>query len=145
MMRRARFPSLALAMLAAAPLAAETLVAATTIRGSALIGPADVAVVPEVTPGALSEPSAAVGMEARVNLYPGRAIRAGDLRPPAVIDRNQIVTLRYDGGGIQIVTEGRSLDRAAAGERLRVLNLSSRNTVTAVAAAPGLAVVGASR
>lgn len=137
--------SVLIALLSAAPVPAETLVAATTIRGSDPIGPADVTVVPETMPGALSDPSDAIGMEARVNLYPGRAIRAGDLRPPAVIDRNQIVTLRYDAGGILIVTEARALDRVAEGERLRVINLSSRNTVTAVAAGPGLAVVGASQ
>jgi flagella basal body P-ring formation protein FlgA len=81
-------------------------------------------------------------MEARVNLYPGRPIRAGDLRAPAVIDRNEVVTLQYRAGAISIVTEGRALDRAAEGERLRILNLSSRVTVTAVAIGPGLAEVG---
>lgn len=141
-MSRATSALMALAILFGCPAPAETLVAATTIRGSAMIGPADVAVAPGLTPGALANPSEAIGMEARVNLYPGRAIRAGDLRPPAVIDRNEIVTLRYVAGGILIVTEGRSLDRVAAGERLRVLNLSSRNTVTAIAAGPGVAIVG---
>jgi flagellar basal body P-ring formation protein FlgA len=126
----------------AGPAQAETLVAATTIRGASTIGPSDVAVVPGVTPGALGSPSDAVGLEARINLYPGRPIRPGDLRAPAVIDRNEIVTLRYGAGGVLIVTEGRALDRVAEGERLRVLNLSSRNTVTATAAGPGLAVVG---
>jgi flagella basal body P-ring formation protein FlgA len=127
----------------AAPVAGETLVAATTIRGASTIGPADVAVVPGRTPGTLSNLAEAIGMEARVNLYPGRPIRAGDLRPPAVIDRNEIVTLRYDTGGILILTEGRALDRVAVGESLRVLNLSSRTTVSAIAAGPGLARVGA--
>jgi flagella basal body P-ring formation protein FlgA len=125
-----------------APAPAETLVAATTIRGSATIGPDDVALQPGTTPGALDSPADAVGMEARVNLYPGRPIRAGDLRAPAVIDRNEVVTLQYRAGAISIVTEGRALDRAAEGERLRILNLSSRVTVTAVAIGPGLAEVG---
>jgi flagella basal body P-ring formation protein FlgA len=129
-------------LLPTAPALAETLVAATTIRGSAMIGPDDVALQPGTTPGALDSAADAVGMEARVNLYPGRPIRAADLRPPAVIDRNDIVTLQYRAGGISIVTEGRALDRAAGGERLRILNLSSRVTVTAVAIGPGLAEVG---
>ncbi|AHM03710.1 Flagellar basal-body P-ring formation protein FlgA [Roseibacterium elongatum DSM 19469] len=129
-------------LLAMQPAAAETVIAAGTIRGQQLIGPMDVALAEGTTPGALSELSQAIGMEARVNLYPGRPIRAGDLRPPAIVERNAIITLRYDAGGLLIVTEGRALDRAARGEALRVLNLSSRNTVTAVAAAPGLAIVG---
>ena len=43
-----------------------------------------------------------------------------------------------------IVTEGRALDRAGIGERLRVLNLSSRTTVTATVQGAGLATVGPS-
>jgi flagella basal body P-ring formation protein FlgA len=48
-----------------------------------------------------------------------------------VIDRNEIVTLRFNAGGLLISPTGRALDRAAEGERLRVINLSSRVTVTA--------------
>jgi flagella basal body P-ring formation protein FlgA len=141
-MRSLRLVPILVALCMAAPALAETLVAATTIRGSATIGPDDVALQPGITPGALRSPGDAVGMEARVNLYPGRPIMAGDLRPPAVIGRNDIVTLQYRTGAISIVTEGRALDRAAEGERLRILNLSSRVTVTAVAIGPGLAEVG---
>jgi len=126
----------------ATPVLADTLVAATTIRGSATIEPEDVAIRPEITPGTLRSPAEAIGMEARVNLYPGRPIRPGDLRPPAVIDRNDVVTLQYTKSGILIVTEGRALDRAAEGEVLRILNLASRVTVTAVAVGPGRAEVG---
>ena len=43
-------------------------------------------------------------MEARINLYPGRPIRAADLQTPAVIDRNDIVTLRFAADGLMIVT-----------------------------------------
>jgi flagella basal body P-ring formation protein FlgA len=71
-----------------------------------------------------------------------RPIRPGDLRPPAIVERNEIVSLRYNHGGLLIITEGRALDRAALGESLRVINMSSRQTVTAVASAPGLVVVG---
>lgn len=130
------------AMAAIGPSRADTVVAAGTIRGQTLIGPADVAVVEGDTPGAIGSLADVIGMEARVNLYPGRPIRTGDLQPPAIVDRNEIVTIRYNHGGLMVTTEGRAMDRAAAGEPLRVLNLSSRNTVTAVAAAPGLVVVG---
>ena len=122
--------------------AQETVVAAGTIRGTTLIGPADVAVVEGNTPGALSDMADAVGMEARINLYPGRPIRPGDLRPPAIVERNEIVSLRYDHGGLLVITDGRALDRAAEGESLRVINLASRQTVTAIASAPGLVIVG---
>lgn len=126
----------------AAPLGAETVIAAGTIRGQSLIMPSDIAMVPGHTPGALSDPAEAIGMEAAVNLYAGRPIRPGDLRPPAIIERNSLVTIRYAHGPLMIVTDGRAMDRAAAGEALRVMNLSSRATITAIATAPGLVTVG---
>jgi len=125
-----------------APLWAETVIAAGTIRGQSLIMPSDIALVPGITPGALSDPTDAIGMEAAVNLYAGRPIRPGDLRPAAIIERNSLVTIRYAHGQLMIIADGRAMDRAAAGEALRVMNLSSRTTVTATAAAPGLVTVG---
>lgn len=136
---------LILLMLAGPVAAQETVVAAGTIRGATLIGPSDVAMIDGATPGALSDMGDVIGMEARVNLYPGRPIRAGDLRPPAVVERNEIVSIRYNYGGLLILTEGRALDRASEGELLRVMNLSSRQTVTATATAPGLVTVGPNR
>jgi len=131
-------------LFAATPALADTVVANGTIRSMSVIGPVDVRLVAGDTPGAILDLAAAIGMEARVNLYPGRPIRPGDLREPAVINRNEIITLQYDANGLLIVTEGRALDRAGIGERLRVLNLSSRTTVTATVQGAGLATVGPS-
>lgn len=125
--------------------AQETVIAAGTIRGATLIGPSDVALIEGATPGALSDMADAIGMEARINLYPGRPIRSGDLQEPAIVERNEIVSIRYEYGGLLILTEGRAMDRAAAGEALRVTNLSSRQTVTATATSPGLVTVGPNR
>lgn len=132
---------LILLFLFALPTQADTLVAAGPIRAMSLIGPADLTLVEGDTPGALGEVDAAIGMEARVNLYPGRPIRAADLQPPAVVERNDIITLQFNHGGLLIVTEGRAMDRAGVGERIRVINLSSRTTVTATVVSAGLAEV----
>ena len=70
-----------------------------------------------------------IGMETRVVLYAGRPILRGDVGPPAIVQRNQIVPLIYSGGGLRIVTEGRALGRGAAGETIRIMNLTSRTTV----------------
>lgn len=142
-MNKILFSALALILAALHSIAqAETVIAAGTIRGQTLIMPSDVALIDGTTPGALTTLNAAIGMEAAVNLYAGRPIRPGDLRPPAIVERNALVTLRYDHGGLVVVTDGRALDRAARGDMLRVINLTSRTTVTAQAAAPGLVVVG---
>ena len=120
----------------------ETLVATGTIRSQSVIGPSDVVLIEGHVPGALSDPAMAIGMEARVNLYPGRPVRSADLRAPAVVDRNEIITLQYHRNGLLIVTEGRALERAGVGDRLRVINLASRNTVTGTVLSSGLVGVG---
>ena len=84
--------------------------------------------------GTLAE---AVGKEVRVNIYAGRPVRAADLASPALIERNQVVTLNYSHGGLTIATDARALDRAGPGERIRVMNLESRSMVTGVVMVDG--------
>lgn len=126
------------------PLAAETLVATRRLPARTIIEPSDLAVTANSVPGTLSHPDEAVGLEARVMLYPGRPIRMSDLVSPAAVERNQIVLLIYERGGLTIATEGRSLSRAALGDRVRVMNLSSRTTVTGTITEGGTVIVGQS-
>ncbi|MBK1634768.1 flagellar basal body P-ring formation chaperone FlgA [Rhodovulum adriaticum] len=131
-----------LIMASAAPALADMLVATRAIRAATVLAPGDVALAAGQVPGALDDPAQAIGQEARVTLYPGRPIMAGNLGPPALIERNQIVTLTYVTAGLRIRAEGRALDRAGAGDRLRVMNLASRSTVTGTATAAGHVAVG---
>jgi flagella basal body P-ring formation protein FlgA len=50
--------------------------------------------------------------------------------------------MSYASGGLHIITEGRTLDRAAAGELVRVMNLASKQTVTGTVAEDGSVEVG---
>ena len=120
---------LALLLALAAPAAAETVLAARTIRPQMVIGPADIALHPSGVPGAFARAEEVLGQEARVVLYAGRPIRPGDIGPPALVERNQTVTLNFSSGALSIRTEGRALDRGGLGERIRVMNLSSRATL----------------
>lgn len=117
-------------ILAAPELGAEILVPVRTIRAKEIIGAADLVTKEVSVAGALSDPHEVVGQEARVALYPGRPVRAGDIGPPAIVGRNDIVTLVFKQGPLRIMTEGRSLGRGAAGETIRAMNLSSRTTVS---------------
>ncbi|MBU2960702.1 flagellar basal body P-ring formation protein FlgA [Citreicella sp. C3M06] len=108
---------------------ADTVVASRTIRAFELITADAVGIDPANVPGAYTDLRSVIGQEARVALYPGRAVMEGSIGVPALIDRNQIVELIFTRGGLRIATEGRALDRAAAGERVRVMNLSSRTTL----------------
>lgn len=124
------------------PAMAETVIAQRTIRAQQIVAAEDLALSPARTAGAISDPAEAVGLEARVAIYAGRPLRPGDLGPPALVARNQIVPLAWHSGPLRILTEGRALERAGPGESLRVMNLSSRTTVTGRVAADGSVIVG---
>ena len=137
-----RLAPVLLAAVLAAPAFAEAVIATRTIRAQTVLTPADLTRVEADIPGALTDPGSAIGLETRVTLYAGRPVREGDVGPPAVIDRNQIVTLTYLAGGLGIVTEGRALARAGVGDPVRVMNLSSRSTITGRVAPDGTVLVG---
>ncbi len=120
---------------------AETIVAARTIPAHSLIAAEDLLLRDLVVAGGESDPLLFVGMEARVALFAGRPIRARDVSAPASIERNQIVSLIFNRGGLMIMTEGRSLARAGLGDIIRVMNLSSRTTVSAKVGPNGVAYV----
>jgi len=109
---------------------ADILVPARTIRAREIIGSSDLVRKAADVPGAATHVSELVGQEARIALYAGRPIRLGDVGPPAIVDRNDIVALRFKRSGLNITTEGRVLGRGAVGDTIRVMNLSSRTTVT---------------
>lgn len=132
---------LLLFLLLAPPAWAETVFAARTIRAHQVLTGQDLVMKEVEVPGAFSGAAQVIGQEARVALYAGRPIRPGDIGPPAVVDRNQIVPLVYNASGLMISTEGRSLSRAGVGEYVRVMNLASRNTVMGIVMADGRVMV----
>ncbi len=126
-----RFVTLVLALTPLAAMA-EIIVPTRTIRAKEVIAASDLETRAIDVAGAVGSAAALVGQEARVALYPGRPIRPSDIGPPAIVDRNDLVTLIFDRVALSITAEGRALGRGAVGERIRVMNLSSRTTVTGV-------------
>lgn len=111
------------------PVLAESVVPIRTIRANTLILYTDVGLKNLNRTDGFSRLEDVIGQEARVALYPGRPIRVGDIGPPAVIVRNQIVRLEFSGFGLHIATEGRALERGGAGDIIRLMNLNSRATL----------------
>ncbi|MDF2231231.1 flagellar basal body P-ring formation chaperone FlgA [Albimonas sp. CAU 1670] len=118
------------------------MVATRPIPSRTILTEADVALRPSPFGDGLADPAEAVGMETRVALYAGRPIRAEDIGPPALVERNALVLMRYQRGALLITAEGRAMDRGAVGERIRVVNLSSRQTVVGRIAEDGTVEVG---
>ncbi|MEZ5751217.1 MAG: flagellar basal body P-ring formation chaperone FlgA [Paracoccaceae bacterium] len=125
--------------LLSAPALADTVLATRTLRAGTLIAEGDVVVHPAASVvGGIADPRDAIGREARVTLYAGRPIRAANLSEPAAIQRNDLVTVVFRRGGLEIRTEGRALGRAAPGDEVRVMNTASRTTIAATVIGPGL-------
>lgn len=133
---------IALLALLAGPAAADTVIAARTLRAQSVIAADDLSSIAASVPGALTDPADAVGREARVVLYAGRPIQPEDIGPPTLVDRNQLVSLVFRSGGLNILAEGRALARGGAGESIRVMNTTSHSTVTGIVAPDGTVVVG---
>lgn len=140
MICRAQF-FLAALLVTTSPAVAETITALRTIPGNAQITAADITTVAANLPGGLKDPSLVIGAEAKYIIYAGHPIRAADIGPPALITRNQNVTLIFVSGAVYITAEGRSLGRAAIGESIRVMNLASRQIVTGHVTAEGQVLV----
>lgn len=121
--------------------AAESLIATHTITARTIIGAEDLRTSDRTFSGALSAPEDALGKEARVTIYGGRPIRAADIGPPALVERNDIVRLRYVSSALIIEADGRALGRGAVGERINVMNLASRTTVAGYIAPDGMVEV----
>ncbi len=110
----------------AGALMAETMVATRNIRPGTVLMPSDIKQLEEAVPGAFSAPEQLVGMETKVALYVGLPIMGGHIGPPATVERNQLIQLVFTRGTLIIQTEGRALGRGSPGDRVRVLNLSSK-------------------
>lgn len=129
-------------ILLAAPAQTESLVALRTLPAQTVVTESDVALVEAQIDGALTAVAPALGQEVRTTVYAGRPLRAENLGPPALVDRNQTVTLVYLAGGLTILAEGRALARGAEGEVIRAMNLSSKTTVSGRVDGQGRLVVG---
>ena len=114
--------------------AAQQVIADRTLRPGETVAAADLRPGPDGNAAAVE---ALAGLEVRRAVYRGRPVRAADVGPPTLVRRNALVRLVYRSGGLGIRTEGRALDSGAKGERVRVMNLASRQTVTGVVTRAG--------
>jgi len=129
-------------LLTASAALADIVVPTRTIRAEEMLVPQDFEVRQGTLRGVVDDVGMLEGMQARVALYPGRPIRLQDVGPPALVDRNEIVILVFEAGGLEIRADGRALSRGAFGDRVRVMNLASRSTLFGTVASDGTVHVG---
>jgi flagella basal body P-ring formation protein FlgA len=120
-----------------APVHADIVVSNRTLRAGDVFKIQDLRVIEGQNTGGFDQVADVVGQEARTALYPNRPILVTQVGPPALIERNQVVQVRFAGSGLSISTEGRALERGGLGDRIRFMNLTSRATLFGVVQSDG--------
>lgn len=114
----------------APPAPAETVIAAATLRTRTILTEGDLAMTPDSVAGAAERLSEVIGAEVRTTVYKGQPILLDNLASPAIVERNQRVSIVFAAGPVLIETGGRALQRGGAGDLIPVMNSASRVTVT---------------
>lgn len=72
-----------------------------------------------------------VGMGTRRPIRPGDPISASELRPPVVIAKNSLVTIRLETERMTLTVQGRAMEAGASGDVIRVMNTKSNKIINA--------------
>ena len=65
-------------------------------------------------------------------VYAGKAITFENTRAPVVVRRNQVVSIKYIKGGLEITASGRALGDAGINDPVTVLNQQSKQMVQGI-------------
>ena len=103
--------------------------ASRNLPAGTVIAPGDLALSPDSDP---AEADALIGMQTRIAIYAGRPVSPAHLRIPLLVARNQIVPLVFSSGALRIEVTGRALSEGAAGDLIPVMNMTSRQTISAM-------------
>lgn len=124
--------------------AAEALTYARSLNAGSVVAAEDLTWAPVANApiDAPQDAEAAIGLALKKPVRAGSAVSARDLTGARVIARNDAVSVHYRAGRINLTLQGKALNPAAVGEPVRILNAQSKTVIDAVAAGPGLALVG---
>ena len=106
---------------------ASSMVASEVIRAGDLVTPVNAS-----SDAADAAEDGIFGREAKRTIYAGQPVTMDNTRPARLVERNQIVTVKYIQGGLEISTTGRAMGEAALNEPVTVLNLQSRQMVQGI-------------
>ena len=124
--------------------ATPTLVAMVATRRLAIgevIGPRDVRMqrlrADRVRAGTAERPEQVIGLQLHRPLAAEAPVFTADLGPPAIVERNALVTLVLEAPGLSLSAQGRALEAAPRGGLVPVMNLASRAVVEGEVVGPG--------
>lgn len=84
-----------------------------------------------VGPDSVESPERVVGMVLARRVPAGQVVSTRDFRLPPVVERDDVVQVRYAAGALKVTGLGRAQAAGAPGERIPVMNLTSRKVVHA--------------
>ena len=106
-----------------------------------IVGPGDVRLVRQraerVRPGAADRLEQVVGQQLHRPVGAEMGFQRSDLAPPALVERNALVTMQVEAPGLSLTAQGRALEAAGRGAVVPVMNLVSRTVVEAEVTGPG--------
>ena len=116
-----------------------------TIAKDQPLGPENVAVsrepMAQTTGLFLGDMTQITGMCARRNLRTNQRLTLGDIAPPALIHRGDIVTVVLTRGRVKVTAKAVADEDAPLAGRVRLTNMSSRSQLTGTVYGPGLVVI----
>ncbi len=98
---------------------------------------------PKAEGPAITDINAAAGLAARHQLRPGQPLHEADLMKPAVVQRNDMVTIVYEAPGFTLTLRGQAQDAGALGDTISVANVQSKRVVQGIVTGPGRVTVRA--
>lgn len=119
----------------------EVTVPARRLTPGEVIGAGDLTTIPlrsdQVSARAVVARHELEGMQVRRVLAAGRPVPAGYVAAPTVVERNKAVTVEFRSGALVLSARGRALEDGGVGDVIRIQNLDSNRTITAVVSGPG--------
>jgi len=98
---------------------------------------------PKSESAVLTDAAAVAGLAARHQLRPGQPLRDTDLMKPALVQRNESVTIIYEAPGLTLTLRGQAQDTGALGDTVSVQNIQSKRLVQGVVSGPGQVTITA--
>ncbi|MDE1151957.1 MAG: flagellar basal body P-ring formation chaperone FlgA [Micavibrio sp.] len=97
----------------------------------------------DLSPNVVTDAHKLVGMSPRRSVSPMKPITTVDIVLPVIIKKGDLVTMVLKSPTMTLTTQGKALENAADGESLRVINISSNQTLDAVVTGPKTVAVNA--
>ncbi len=83
----------------------------------------------QVSQNIIDDANDLIGFTPKRSIRPGEMVRRGDIEPPRLVEKGDIVSVTYAFANMNLSSRARALEDGALGETIRVLNERSHRTI----------------